>query len=105
MVAPVVRLDESYAKTLSPHGYWSMQFFLPDDAYLQWNSTVPRGANLAVYGRRNALPTHTQYDVHHLLRGFSRRARRTSGVSPTDDDVTVCLSHQRQWCLKNIVHV
>ena len=78
----VVRLDESYAKTLSPHGYWSMQFFLPDDAYLQWNSTVPRGANLAVYGRRNALPTHTQYDVHHLLRGFSRRSRRTSGVSP-----------------------
>ena len=78
----VVRLDESYAETLSPHGYWSMQFYLPDDAYLKWESTVPRGASLAVYGRRNALPTHTQYDVHHLLRGYSRRLRRTSGVSP-----------------------
>ncbi|KAF0298673.1 Teneurin-m [Amphibalanus amphitrite] len=77
----VVRLDESYAETLSPHGYWSMQFYLPDDAYLQWGSTVPRGASLAVYGRRNALPTHTQYDVHHLLRGYSRRLGRTSGQS------------------------
>ncbi|XP_043193937.1 teneurin-m-like isoform X3 [Amphibalanus amphitrite] len=77
----VVRLDESYAETLSPHGYWSMQFYLPDDAYLQWGSTVPRGASLAVYGRRNALPTHTQYDVHHLLRGYSRGLSRTSGQS------------------------
>ncbi|XP_037071151.1 proteoglycan 4-like [Pollicipes pollicipes] len=80
----VVRLSESYAETLSPHGYWSMQFYLPDDAYVQWNSTVPRGASLAVYGRRNALPTHTQYDVHHLLRGYSRRYRRMSGLgAPT----------------------
>ena len=77
----VVRLSESYAETLAPHGYWSMQFYLPDDAYLQWNSTIPRAASLAVYGRRNALPTHTHFDVHQVLRGYSRRHRRTSGVS------------------------
>ena len=51
--------------------------------------SIPRGASVGIYGRRNALPTHTSYDFIQVLSGYkitaaaSRQGRtqRSSNVS------------------------
>lgn len=48
---------------------------------MKFDYTFPRGASVAVYGRKNALPTHTQYHMVELLNGFKNRGTRTSHVS------------------------
>lgn len=61
-------------------GYWNVQFYHPRAAYVRFNYDFPRGASIAVYGRRNALPTHTQYEILELLNGFTSRQIRSAHV-------------------------
>ncbi len=58
-----------------------MQFYQAEPAYVKFDYSFPRGASVAVYGRKNALPTHTQYHMVELLNGFKSRGTRTSHVS------------------------
>lgn len=69
---------------LPAFGYWNVQFYHPRAAYVRFDYEFPRGASIAVYGRRNALPTHTQYEILELLNGFEspRRARSTHVSRP-----------------------
>lgn len=60
-----------------------MQFFQSDAAYVKFDYSIPRGASVGVYARRNALPTHTQYDKIEVLSGFKGRTKRSSHVSIT----------------------
>lgn len=70
---------------LPAFGYWNVQFYHPRAAYVRFDYEFPRGASIAVYGRRNALPTHTQYEILELLNGFEspRRARSTHVSQPS----------------------
>ena len=36
---------------------------------------IPRGASVGVYARRNALPTHTNYDIMEVVKGQEDNAR------------------------------
>lgn len=42
---------------------------------MKFDYSIPRGASIGVYGRRNALPTHTQYHFKEVLSGFSANSR------------------------------
>lgn len=58
-----------------------MQFYQSEAAYVKFDYNIPRGANIAVYARRNALPTHTQYHILEVLSGYKVRTTRASHVS------------------------
>ena len=61
-----------------------MQFYQSEAAYVKFDYTIPRGASIGVYSRRNALPTHTQYHYKEVLSGFaaSSRPARAAQVRP-----------------------
>lgn len=76
-----VSLGQRLNKKISPYGYWNMQFYQSEPAYVRFDYNIPRGASIGVYARRNALPTHTQYDLLEVLSGFKARTTRASYVS------------------------
>ncbi len=64
---------------IAPYGYWNMQFLQAEPGYVVFSLEVPRGASLGVYARKNALPTHTNYDIVEVVKGAA------SGVSEARD--------------------
>ena len=57
-------------ETLPPYGYWNVQFYQPARGYVTFDLEVPRGASMGLYARRNALPTHTNYDIVEVVKGL-----------------------------------
>ncbi|XP_043791026.1 dentin sialophosphoprotein-like [Apis laboriosa] len=76
-----VGLGQKLSKEIPPYSYWNMQFYQSEAAYVRFDYNIPRGASIGVYARRNALPTHTQYDLLEVLSGFKARTARASHVS------------------------
>lgn len=76
-----VGLGQKLSKEILPYSYWNMQFYQSEAAYVRFDYSIPRGASIGVYARRNALPTHTQYDLLEVLSGFKARTTRASHVS------------------------
>jgi len=76
-----ITLGDKIDGEIPAFGYWNVQFYHPRAAYVRFNYDFPRGASIAVYGRRNALPTHTQYEILELLNGFQSRQTRSTHVS------------------------
>ncbi|XP_076290025.1 teneurin transmembrane protein Ten-m isoform X6 [Lasioglossum baleicum] len=76
-----VALGQKLSKEIPPYSYWNMQFYQSEAAYVRFDYNIPRGASIGVYARRNALPTHTQYDLLEVLSGFKARTTRASHVS------------------------
>lgn len=74
-------LGQKLSKEIPPYSYWNMQFYQSEAAYVRFDYNIPRGASIGVYARRNALPTHTQYDLLEVLSGFKARTTRASHVS------------------------
>ena len=76
-----IKFGQKVTNEVPPYSYWNMQFYQPEPAYVKFDYSFPRGTSVAVYGRKNALPTHTQYHMVELLNGFKNRGTRTSHVS------------------------
>jgi teneurin len=49
-------------------------------AFVNVDLKLPRGASLGLYARRNALPTHTNYDIMEVVKGTEEKARTTRAV-------------------------
>nr|CAI5817121.1 unnamed protein product [Callosobruchus analis] len=73
-----ISLGQRLSREIRPYGYWNMQFYQSEAAYVQFDYIIPRGASIGVYARRNALPTHTQYHILEVLSGFKARTSRAS---------------------------
>ncbi len=67
------------------YSYWNMQFYHSEPAYVKFELGLPRGASLGLYGRRNALPTHTNYDMLHIVSGYKNRNKRASSSLVTKE--------------------
>ncbi|XP_063233060.1 LOW QUALITY PROTEIN: teneurin-m [Bacillus rossius redtenbacheri] len=76
-----ISLGQKLSKEIPPYSYWNMQFYRSEAAYVKFDYSIPRGASIGAYARRNALPTHTQYDILEVLSGFKARSAR--GSHPT----------------------
>lgn len=76
-----ISLGQRLSKEIPPYGYWNMQFYQSEAAYILFDYIIPRGASIGVYARRNALPTHTQYHILEVLSGFKARVSRANHVS------------------------
>ena len=70
----VIELGNKQDHNISPYGYWNMQFYQAESAYVRFDIGIPRGASVGVYGRRNAIPTHTSYDFLQVLSGYKSNA-------------------------------
>lgn len=76
-------LSQAYGATIPPYQFWIAEFRNKHPAFIQFNLTLPWGANFAVYGRRNVAPSVTQYDFVEFVKGgridhrFRRRRRRS----------------------------
>lgn len=74
--------NQPYHTTIPPYQFWSAEFRNKHPAFIQFNLTLPWGANFAVYGRRNVAPSITQYDFVEFVKGgridhrFRKRRRR-----------------------------
>ncbi len=100
-----VAQGEDLSSELPPYGYWNIQFFqvkkiikkhvdysIPmcrsfpkaESGYVRLELEVPRSASIGVYARRNALPTHTNYDIAEVVRGFEDRLAKR-GIKVTGD--------------------
>ncbi len=63
------------SQTLPAYGYWNVQFYQMEAAYVHFDLWLPRGASLGFYARRNALPTHTNYDLMEVIKGAEQKGR------------------------------
>ena len=74
----------SLSPTVAAYGYWNAQFFHASPGYVRFELEVPRGASFGLYARRNALPTHTTYDLMEVVKGVndddSGRTKRAAKV-------------------------
>ena len=41
-----------------------------ESGYVNFELKLPRGASVGLYARRNALPTHTNYDLMEVIKGL-----------------------------------
>lgn len=76
-----ISLGQKLSKVIAAYSYWNMQFYQSESAYVKFDFSIPRGASIGVYARKDALPTHTQYDIIEVLSGFKTRNKRGSHVS------------------------
>lgn len=81
-------MGQRLSKEIPAYSYWNMQFYQSEPAYVKFDYSIPRGASIGVYGRRNALPTHTQYDLLEVLSGFKARTTRASHQPSIKKEVT-----------------
>ncbi|XP_034250662.1 teneurin-m isoform X4 [Thrips palmi] len=73
-----VQLGQRLSQEIPAYGYWNMQFYQSRAAFVSFDWSIQRGASIGVYARRNALPTHTHYDILEVLSGFKPRQTRSS---------------------------
>ncbi|CAG9838070.1 unnamed protein product [Diabrotica balteata] len=76
-------LDTLHSATIPPYQFWNSEFRNKQPAFINFNFTLPWGANFAVYGRRNVAPSVTQYDFVEFVNGgrVNHRLRRKRDVS------------------------
>ena len=67
-----VTLGDKTSNVIPPYSYWNMQFYHSEAAYVRFELGLPRSASLGLYGRRNALPTHTHYDMLHVINEYNK---------------------------------
>lgn len=73
--------EQPHTTTIPPYQFWTAEFRNKQPAFIQFNLTLPWGANFGVYGRRNVAPSITQYDFVEFVKGgridhrFRRRKR------------------------------
>ncbi|XP_059080009.1 teneurin-m-like [Tigriopus californicus] len=74
-----IALGKSLNQAIPAYGYWNIQFYQSEASYVNMDLSVPRGASVGLYARRNGLPTHTNYDIMEVIKGFEdSRSRRSS---------------------------
>ena len=75
-----ISLGKRLEQTLPAYGYWNVQFYQMEAAFVNIDLKLPRGASLGLYARRNALPTHTNYDLMEVVKGNEEKTRTTRAV-------------------------
>lgn len=80
--------DVYHTSTISPFQFWNIEFRNKHPAYIQFNLTLPWGANFAVYGRRNVLPSITQHDFVEFFKRERIDHNRLRRKRDVVDDIT-----------------
>jgi len=73
---------------IPPYQFWNIEFRNKHPAFVNFNLTMPWGANFAIYGRRNVLPSITQYDFVEFVKGGRLDQNRIRRKRDVVDDIT-----------------
>ncbi|XP_045128078.1 teneurin-m-like isoform X4 [Portunus trituberculatus] len=99
----MMELGQQLSGVIPPYGYWNMQFYQSESAYVKFEVSIPRGSSIGVYGRRNALPTHTSYDFLQVLSGYKmgsgRSTRASKVIGPLQPQAVTKYLEQGHWFL------
>ncbi|CAN7937034.1 unnamed protein product [Ixodes hexagonus] len=71
-------VGKRHSKVIASYGHWNVQFHQLEPALVKFNYTLPTGASVGIYGRRNSVPTHTRYDFVEILSARDRRHRKSA---------------------------
>ncbi|KAG5682597.1 hypothetical protein PVAND_011940 [Polypedilum vanderplanki] len=77
-----------HTSIVPPFQFWNIEFRNKHPAYIQFNFTLPWGANFAVYGRRNVLPSITQHDFVEFFKRERLDHNRLRKKRDVVDDIT-----------------
>ncbi|CAL4063225.1 unnamed protein product [Meganyctiphanes norvegica] len=96
-----MNLSQQLRQEILPYGYWNMQFYQKESAYVKFDISIPRGSSIGIYGRRNALPTHTSYDFLKVLNGYKTSGGRItrSSMAPLQPQKLTRYLEQGHWFL------
>lgn len=78
----------AHTSTIPPFQFWNIEFRNKHPAYIQFNLTLPWGANFAIYGRRNVLPSVTQHDFVEFFKRERLDHNRLRRKRDVVDDIT-----------------
>lgn len=73
-----VQIGKKYTQKISSFGHWNIQFLQNNPSLVKFNYSVPEGASIGIYGRRNGIPSHTRYDFVEILNTKQRRTLRSA---------------------------
>ncbi|XP_023220703.1 teneurin-m-like isoform X2 [Centruroides sculpturatus] len=73
-----VQIGKKYTQKISSFGHWNIQFLQNSPSLVKFNYSVPEGASIGIYGRRNGIPSHTRYDFVEILNTKQRRTLRSA---------------------------
>lgn len=77
-----------HQSTIPPYQFWNIEFRNKHPAFVNINLTMPWGANFAVYGRRNVLPSITQHDFVEFIKGGRLEQSRVRRRRDVVDEIT-----------------
>lgn len=75
--------------TIPPYQFWNIEFRNKHPSFIQFNLTLPWGANFAIYGRRNVVPSITQHDFVEFIKGGRLDHHRLRRKRDVVDDITI----------------
>lgn len=83
-------LDLLSTAIIPPYQFWNSEFRNKQPAFIRFNLTLPWGANFAVYGRRNVVPSVTQYDFVEFVKGgrLDHRLRKRDTLDSFDKSLS-----------------
>lgn len=95
-------LGRRFKQEVAPQSFWRTQFYMSSAEFVKFNFSVPNSGIIGVYGRKNAQPTHVQYDFFHVFDGNkirlmeggrSKRAIQVNDIAPKVPGLVEALSH------------
>jgi teneurin len=72
---------------IPPYQFWNIELRNKHPSFVNFNLTMPWGANFAVFGRRNVLPSITQYDFAEFIKGGRLDQSRMRQKRDVVDDI------------------
>lgn len=85
--------NEMYQSHIPPFQFWNIEFRNKHPTFIQFNFTLPWGTNFAVYGRRNVLPSITQYDFVEFFKRERLDQHRFRRKRDVIDEITKHYEH------------
>ncbi|XP_071034790.1 teneurin-m isoform X5 [Parasteatoda tepidariorum] len=73
-----IYLGKTYARKVDSFGHWNIHFQQHAPSLVKFNYSLPEGASVGVYGRRNGIPTHTRYDFVEILDTRKKDSKRST---------------------------
>ncbi|XP_037506639.1 teneurin-m isoform X6 [Rhipicephalus sanguineus] len=90
-------IGKRHSKVVASYGHWNVQFNQQEPGLVKFNYTLPTGASVGIYGRRNSVPTHTRYDFAEILSARDRRHRKAAKQESFSMEFIHFLDHGRWY--------
>lgn len=78
------------------YGHWNVQLVQKEPALVKLNFTIPFGVAVGIYGSKNRIPSHTQYDFVEVAGAAPPAPSRAVRASPEEKAASALLPMVRK---------